>query len=155
MKRKTLTAREIIFSLGLLLIFSLLIFYNQQKAQKDILSSQTPIYDIALVNSPLNALANNPVDFTWNIEAPDTETTTSTTIYYSPVSSPSALTTEDSPQAAGYSFNLTDYMDGRFFLPDTFSSSISFLKGTIFYRAYAKVGNQHLWSEEIKLEVGQ
>ncbi len=139
--------------LGLLLIFILLILFNQKKAQREILMSQTPVYKISLVNPPLSASANQPVDFTWQVIAPDTATTISTTIYYSPVSSPSALTTGNSPQAVGYSYKLTDYLDGSFFLPDTFSATANFIKGTIFYRAYAKVGNQHLWSEEKKLDI--
>ncbi|MBU1200415.1 hypothetical protein KJ953_02665 [Patescibacteria group bacterium] len=145
--------KKLFLGSGLLLIFLLLILFNQKKAQREIFLSQTPVYKIALVKLPLNASANEPVEFVWNITAPDTATTPTTTIYYSPISSPSALTIKDSPSAVGYSNWLTDYLSGNFFLPDTFSATASFLKGTIFYRAYAKVGDQHLWSEEIKLTV--
>ena len=136
-----------------LLIFILLILFNQKKAQKAILSSKIPRYKIILVNPPAKTSANQLVEFTWNVEAPDTATTPTTTIYYSPVSSPSALTIKDSPEAVGYSYHLTDYINGSFSLPDIFSARTSFLKGIIFYRAYAKVGSQHLWSEELKLTV--
>ncbi|MBU1071055.1 hypothetical protein KKG65_01425 [Patescibacteria group bacterium] len=145
--------KKLFLGSSILLIFILLILFNQKKAQKEILLSQIPIYKINLINPPLNILTNEPVEFVWNITAPDTATTSTTTIYYSPISSPSALTIKDSPSAVGYSNWLTDYLSGNFFLPDTFSATASFLKGTIFYRAYAKVGDQHLWSEEIKLTV--
>jgi hypothetical protein len=136
----------------LLPIFLLLIYFNLSKAQRDIRLSQIPKYQITLTNPPLDASANQPVDFTWNVQAPDTATTTLTTIYYGHVSSPSALTTSNSPQAVGYPYSLPDYSTGNYFLPDTFSASTSFFKGNIFYRAYAKVGNQHLWSEEKRLD---
>ncbi len=147
--------KKLFLGLGLLLVFLLLIFYNQKKAKREILMSQTPVYGVALVDSPLNASADQPVEFIWKVTAPDTATSLTTTIYYSPVSSPSALTTSDSPQAVGYYYSLTDYFDGIFSLPDTFSASTSLLKGTVFYRAYARVGNQHLWSKEYQLEVHQ
>lgn len=139
--------------LGLLLIFLSLIFFNQRKAQKEILSSKIPQYKTVLINPPLNAPTNQPVEFIWSVEAPNTATTPTTTIYYSPISSPSALTTKDSPEAVGYSYHLTDYLNGNFSLPDTFSARTSFLRGNVFYRAYAKVGNQHLWSKELKLVI--
>jgi len=145
--------RNLILSFGLLLVFLLLILFNQKKAQKEISLSKKPQYKITLINPPKKAVPGEPIEFVWDIEAPNTATTSLTTIYYGPLSSPSALTTKDSPQAVGYPNKLTDYLNGHFSLPDTFSASTSFLKGSIFYRAYAKVGNQHLWSKEIKLTV--
>lgn len=137
----------------LFIIFLLLIFFNLSKAQQDIASSTTPQYNTTLLNSPTIGLANNPVNFTWNVVAPNTANTTLTTIYYGHVSTPSALTKKDSPQAVGYPYALSDYINGTFFLPDTFSASTSFLKGIVYYRAYALVGNQHLWSSETKLVI--
>lgn len=144
---------KIIKIIALPLIFLLLILFNQKKAQNEILNSKPPLYKVSLVNPILNTLANQPAEFTWNVEAPNTATTLTTTIYYGSTSSPSALTIKDSPEAVGYSRRLTDYLDGKFFLPDTFSATAKLLKGTYFYRAYAKVDNQHLWSQEHQLSV--
>ena len=141
--------------LGLLFIFLSLILFNQQKAQKEILSSKIPNYSIVLSKNPTSASVNELVEFAWDVNAPNTATTTLTTIYYGFTSSPSALTSKDSPQAVGYPYKLFDYLSGRFSLPDTFSARSSFLPGTIYYRAYSLVGNQHLWSDEIKLLVKQ
>lgn len=145
--------KKITAGLTILLIFFSLAIFNQKKAQKEISLSQTPQYKITLNNPVLDSPAAAPVSFNWTIQAPNTSFTSFTTIYYSPISSPSALTVKDSPQAVGYAYNLTDYINGNFSLPDTFSAAASFLKGNIFYRAYAQVNNQHLWSKEIKLTI--
>jgi hypothetical protein len=148
-----LNKQSLVLGIILPLIFLSLILFNQKKAQKAILSSQTPLYNTSFLNSPSNAQANESVEFIWDVEAPDTAMTTMTTIYYGFTSSPSALTNQNSPQAVGYPYKLSDYSIGTFSLPDTFSASTSFLSGTVFYRSYAKVGNQHLWSEEVKLSI--
>ena len=145
--------KKLILCLGLTSIFLLLILFNLKKAQRDIAQSTQPLYKISLINPTLNASADEPIEFSWDIQAPDTAISPSTTIYYGHVSSPSALTTNDSPQAVGYPYKLTDYLNGSFFLPDTFSTSVNLLPGTIFYRAYARVGSQHLWSSETKLVI--
>jgi hypothetical protein len=149
---KNVTKKLTIFFF-LFTIFLLLIFFNLTKAQQDIASSKTPQYTTTLLDSPTLTSINKPVNFSWNVVAPNTANTTLTTIYYGFVSTPSALTIKDSPQAVGYPQSLSDYQNGRFFLPDTFSASTSFLKGTVYYRAYALVGNQHLWSPETKLVI--
>lgn len=149
---KNITQKLFLY-LGLLSIFLLLIFFNLKKAQKDIAQSEKPAYGVSLIEPVLYTSIDQQVVFNWSVEAPDTALSPSTTIYYGHVSSPSALMITDSPQAVGYPYKFNDYLIGSFFLPDTFSATANFLPGTVFYRAYARVGNQHLWSKEVKLVI--
>jgi hypothetical protein len=140
------------FLLGLI-IFTLLVFYNYSRARlalKDTRQSQLTI-DVAL---PVTAKQGESTPVSWQVVAPSDFQTTDTTIFYSSVSTASAVTKTDSPQALGYQFSLSDYRTGSFNLPYTFEASIVFPKpGVYFLRAYSFVRNNHLWTEEKQITI--
>ncbi len=136
------------------IIFCGLVGYNYLIAQKKIKETRPAPLSIFLGSYPEIVELGQSGSFIWNIDSSPDLFTPRTTIYYGYTASPSALTTLDSPEAVGYAFHLSDYYDGIFRLPDTFEQSINFVKpGKIFFRAYAKVGNNHLWTDEKQLEV--
>lgn len=135
-------------------VFIGLVLYNYRQAQVRLKQTRETKFEISLVESPKNASVKTPANFKWLIDAPDNFITNTTTIYWSYDSSPSALTKLDSPKAVGYPNKTEDYIEGNFKLPDEFDLNISFPKaGTIYFRAYALVGNDHLWTEEKSLFV--
>lgn len=145
------------FSILLLLlaIFSIFIFHNYRQAQKGLAEYRPAEISISLDSYPQTISLSQPVEIDWSISAPAGLTTPFTTIYYAAESSPSALTVKDSPQAVAYANHLTDYTQGEFILPDSFSARIFPLVDnfptTLFFRAYAKVGGSHYWTDEYQL----
>ena len=100
----------------------------------------------------------SPVDrqlnLTWKIDSATPRSTDFTTVYWSQESSPSSLSTTDSPAAAGYPNHLTDYTDGNFFLPAIFPGRLNFSTPGVYYlRAYAYIDGQHYWTEQLPLEI--
>ena len=143
----------LIFIIGAI-IFSGLVYYNYLLAQKKIKETRPAPLSISLQSYPEKVIFGQSGSFIWNIDSSPDLSTTRTTIYYGYSATPSALTTLDSPEAVNYTFSASDYFVGTFKLPDSFEESIFFLKpGKIFFRAYAKVGNNHLWTDEKSLEV--
>lgn len=145
------------FSILLLLltIFSVFILYNYRQAQKGLAEYRPAEISIFLDSYPQTISLSQPVEIDWSISAPAGLTTPFTTIYYAAESSPSALTVKDSPQAVAYANHLTDYTQGEFILPDSFSARIFPLVDnfptTLFFRAYTKVGGSHYWTDEYQL----
>lgn len=139
----------------LLVIFSAFILYNYNRAQKGLAEYRPGEVSITLDSYPQKISLSQSSSIKWSISAPAGMTTPFTTIYYASESSPSALTIKDSPQAVAYANHLSDYTQGEFTLPDTFSarilSPVEDLPTTIFFRAYAKVGGSHYWTDEYKL----
>ncbi|KKT39718.1 hypothetical protein A3K29_02260 [Candidatus Collierbacteria bacterium RIFOXYB2_FULL_46_14] len=134
--------------------FFFLVYFNYFKAQLAIKNTRPSPLLIELVSYPESLPYGKEGTFLWHVQSSPDLFTSFSTIYWSYQASPSALTKLDSPQAAAYPFSLLDYSAGRYKLPNDFSLGIKFNKpGTIFFRAYAKVGNEHLWSEEKSLEV--
>jgi len=149
MTKKTITA-IIIGSI----IFCGLVGYNYLIAQKKISETRPSPLGISLESYPEKVTVGNTGSFVWNIESSPDLFTPRTTIYWGYIASPSALTQGDSPEAVGYPHHQDDYFWGKYMLPDTFDLSIKFDKpGKVFARAYAKVGNNHLWTEEKTIEV--
>lgn len=149
MNKKTIT----IFIIGII-IFCGLIGYNYQVAQKKIKETKPSPLGIHLQSPPNKITLGETVTLVWNIESSPDLSTPQTTIYWSRNATPSALTQKDSPQAVGYEYHQEDYFTGSFKLPDTFDLNIKFDKlGDVFFRAYAKVGDNHLWTDEFKIEV--
>lgn len=106
--------------------------------------------NITVINPSPTSSDNNP-QISWRIFTPSSYTQT-TSIFYDYESSPSALLTTDSPQAAGYQFQTTDYIKGSFPLPATFISNLNLPhSGTIYYRAYTFLNDQHLWTPEFSI----
>ncbi|KKS94695.1 MAG: hypothetical protein UW68_C0010G0005 [Candidatus Collierbacteria bacterium GW2011_GWB1_44_6] len=136
------------------ILFLGLVFYNYLQAQKAIQETRPAPLGISFVSYPQDIFAGSRGSFIWNIVASPDLKTTFTTIYWGYESSPSALTLLDSPQAVGYPNFQTDYSTGIFSLPGSFDQNITFDKpGRVFFRAYAKVKDNHLWSEEENLLV--
>ena len=138
-------------SLGLLLI---LVIYNYLAAQKAIRNTQPSVLQTDMVSYPESVIVGSKPIFIWNVQTPNDLTTSFTTIYWSYTSSPSALTVNDSPSAVKYANHTSDYLSGIFKLPDNFNSQLTVEKpGRIFFRSYAKVGDQNLWSKEYSFTV--
>jgi len=137
-----------------LAIFSSLVLYNYFQAQSAIKNTRPSPLTIDLVSYPEAVKAGHTGTFIWRIEASPDLSTPFTTIYWGYEASPSALTKQDSPQAVGYPSSLPDYMSGSFSLPSSFDLNIKITQpGQVFFRAYAKVKEDHLWSEEMSLKV--
>lgn len=136
------------------IIFCGLVYYNYLVAQRKIKETRPAPLGITLESYPEEVVLGQSGSFIWNVDSSPDLSTPRTTIYYGYTASPSALTTLDSPEAVNYSFSSPDYFVGTFRLPDSFDQSITFTKpGEIFFRAYAKVGDNHLWTDEKSLVV--
>jgi hypothetical protein len=141
-----------ISALIVLVLFS--VFYNYQQTKRNTKTPTAPTVNISIVNAPQLVVINTPTKFQWQVEAPADLITTDTTLYYDYHSSPSALTVADSPEAVRYSQFAPDYLRGQFPLPDMFTANLSFGKtGTVYLRAYSKVGDRHFWTSEIPITV--
>jgi hypothetical protein len=149
MNRKTI----IITAIGIL-IFVGLVFYNYLVAQRRIRETRPSPLEITLESYPETVISGKNGAFIWNIDSSPDLSTNKTTIYWGYNASPSALTQNDSPEAVGYSYHQDDYFNGIFKLPDTFDLNIKFTEpGKIYFRAYAKVGDNHLWTEEKAINI--
>jgi hypothetical protein len=135
-------------------VFFFLVFFNYLRAQAAIKDTRTPLLQVELVSYPETVPVGGKSTFLWHVESTPDLSTSFTTIYWGYESSPSALTTLDSPEAVGYYGFSRDYTHGLFSLPGDFDLGIKFTRpGKVFFRAYAKVGEKHLWTEEKYLEV--
>ncbi len=135
-------------------IFSILVFYNYSLAQKSLRDAKPSVFTITLKNYQTESKLDTPTSFSWQVVAPQDFQTTYTTLYYGYSSSPSALTKLDSPDAVGYEYKTPDFIKGSYFLPFTFNVSITFPKtGRVWYRAYANIRGDHLWTEEKYLDI--
>lgn len=146
--------RFLIYSAIFLGFIVLSVFYNYSKAQQAIKNEKPSILVTDLVSYPEELSSGGTGTFFWNVDTPNDLVASNTTLYWDYESSPSALINTDSPEAVGYHYKTTDYLEGQFKLPDTFDSQVTFDKqGTIYFRSYAKVNNLHLWSKEYSLTV--
>lgn len=146
----------ILILIGAFLVFCGFVGYNYWQAQKAIRETRPAPLEISLLTYPGEIAAGKTATFTWDVEASPDLLTPRTTIYWGYVSTPSALTRNDSPEAVAYQYHQSDYYKGLYKLPDTFSLEITFPKaGKIFFRAYAKVGDNNLWTDEKTLIVDQ
>lgn len=135
-------------------VFIGLVYFNFLNAQEAIKATKPAPLSIDLVSFPEKIQSGHTGNFIWKIDASSDLSTSFTTIYWGEESSPSALTKSDSPKDVGYPNSQVDYSNGVFRLPDIFNVNITFGKpGKIWYRAYAKIKGEHLWSAEKSLEV--
>lgn len=142
------------YALLISLIFVSLVYYNFHQAQVSLKNTSQTNLSIKLDELPSNTKVNQSLKISWYVEAPSDFETTSTTIYYGPNSSPSALVRTNAPDAVGYPFSTSDYRKGNFYLPSKFESSLLFSKPGIYYlRGYSLVRNNHLWTDEKKIIV--
>jgi hypothetical protein len=141
--------RFLIWIIAGLAVFSSLVFYNYVQAQKDIKNTMPAPLSIELVSFPDRVKVGESASFVWYLSSSPDLSTSYTAIYWGYQSSPSALTTSDSPEAVMYPSSELDYADGVFSLPDTFDLNLVFKKpGRVWFRVYAKVKEAHLWSGE-------
>ena len=149
MNRKTI----IYFLIGLL-VFIGLVGYNYFIAQKNIRETKPSLLGISLMSYPDTLRVGQTGTFIWHVDASSDLFTTQTTIFWGPMATPSALTMIDSPEAVNYPYRQEDYWHGSFRLPETFDVNVKFEKPGVFYfRAYAKVGANHLWTDENSIEI--
>ena len=141
--------RFLIWIIAGLAVFSSLVFYSYNQAQKDIKNTKSAPLSIELVSFPDRVKAGESASFVWHLSSSPDLSTSHTTIYWGYQSSPSALTTSDSPEAVMYPSSELDYSNVIFSLPDTFDLNLVFNRpGRVLFRAYAKVKEAHLWSSE-------
>ncbi len=137
-----------------LLFFSLLVAYNYNRARVALKDTRQSELSIELTSLSQTATQGQTVPVTWKVTAPSDFQTNDTTIFYSSISTPSAVTKHDSPQALGYQFSLSDYRSGNFNLPYTFEGNVDFpMPGTYYIRAYSFVRDNHLWTEEKQITI--
>ena len=135
-------------------VFLLLVYINYLNAQVALKETRPSQLSVELISYPESVTIGGKGSFFWHVQSSPDLSTSFSTIYWGYQSSPSALTKMDSPQAVGYPYSQPDYTNGRYRLPSDFELGIRFDKpGLVFFRAYAKVGSGHLWSEERSLEV--
>lgn len=135
-------------------VFICLVGYNYLLAQKKIRETKPSPLGITLDSFPETVVSGKTGTFIWSIDSPPDLTSSKTTIYWGYDASPSALTQKDSPEAVSYAYHQEDYFQGIFKLPDTFDLTIRFgTPGKVYLRAYAKVGDNHLWTDEKTIEV--
>ncbi len=136
------------------LFLLVLIYYNYQKAQTNLRQTRPTQFSIELIKAPQTLSADQPGEFAWKVEAPNSYSAATTGIYWNYESSPSALTKNDSPRAVMYPNFTEDYATGLFQLPDTFELNLKFPKpGVVFFRAYALVDKDYLWTDEQRLTI--
>lgn len=131
-----------------------LVFYNYQKQQKNLREGRQTQFLINFEKVPATMIVNQPANFSWQVSAPESFSTVSTGIYWNYESSPSALSKFDSPKAVGYPNFTEDYSSGLFKLPDRFDLNLKFPRaGTVYFRAYALIDKDYLWTEERQIMV--
>lgn len=137
-------------------IFIALIIFNYSRTQKNLSQTNPSPFSLELISYPEKIKSGGTGTFVWNVDVSPDLSTSFTTIYWGYESSPSALMVKDSPDAVRYQYSQIDYATGAFRLPDTFDVNVKFDKpGRVWFRGYAKVNNNHLWSEEKFLDVEQ
>lgn len=128
--------------------------YNANTSRKRLSGTTPSLLETKITTLSPVVVVGDRTRISWRVEAPSDFETTKTTVYYSKVSSPSAITKLDSPDAPSYQFHLSDYDQGFYKLPDTFEGYLTFPEaGNYYLRAYALVRGNHLWSEEVKITV--
>lgn len=138
-----------------ILIFSFLflVLVNTYKNKNSLTGPQSSL-SISIIDPPTETSINNPTKISWLIDTNASFKAKSITLFYSQQSSPSALLKTDSPEAAGYTNFTTGYLKDEFFLPYTFTTTLNFdTPQTIYYRAYAKVNGENLWTPEHQILV--
>lgn len=136
------------------LFFAGLVYFNYQQAQKAIQDTRPAPLSIKLISYPDRIQVGRRGTFIWKIDSSPDLATSYTTLFWGYQSTSSALMKLDSPEAVGYPHSELDYASGSFRLPDTFDVSIFFNRvGQVWFRAYANIRGEHLWSDEHTLNI--
>lgn len=107
---------------------------------------------ITFTAAPASVVLGEDSTYTWKVSAPTPRSASTTALYWGDSSTSSAFLA--SPKESPYTNYSPDYLNGPFALPEEFSVTLRPTVGkTIYLRAYARVDNQNLWSDEIKLQV--
>lgn len=131
-----------------------LIYYNYTVVQKTVGEQRETQLIIELVEAPSTLEARQRGRFVWKVDAPESFSTRKTGIYWSYDSTPSGLMKSDPPEVVNYSNFTEDYASGLFRLPDVFDLDIAFeRKAIVYFRAYAKIDENHLWTKEGQVEI--
>lgn len=137
-----------------IVVFVGFVYFNYLKAQREIRDTKPSPLLIELISYPEKIKSGSSATFIWKVASSPDLSTSFTTIYWGYESSPSALRKSDSPAAVKYPNSQVDYTSGVFYLPDSFDVNITFTKpGKVFFRGYAKVKDDNVWSEERFFEV--
>lgn len=146
--------KELSFVILTIVVFIGLVFYNYLRAQQQIREVRETQFTIGMTRKPEVVAKNTPITLEWQVDAPNSFAASQTILYWGYDSTPSALTKDNAPDAVRYSFSTPDYSTGFYRLPDHFDVNITFPKiGRVYYRAYARVGNDNLWTAEQSLIV--
>jgi hypothetical protein len=146
-KKSLFTASVFIF------FFLILILVNTYKNKNSLTGPQSTL-SISIIDPPAITSVNNPTRVSWMIDTNASFKAKSITLFYGQQSTPSALLKTDSPKAVGYTNFTTDFLKDEFFIPYTFETILIFdAPQTIYYRAYAKVNGENIWTPEYQLLV--
>lgn len=138
--------------ISLFIFFLVFLLTIVQISQEHARNQQPPTS--ATIGSPRITVNSTKISIDYDLSGSSNLKADSTGIYYSEVSTPSALTHLDSPQAVGYQQFTPDYAFGVFPIPGTYSVTITNLKPQKYYiRGYAHVDGKHLWTAEYPLVV--
>lgn len=140
----------ILLSIPLFLFLSLYHFFNLRHTLLGT-SDQAPLS----IQVEQKTFAHNQLTLIWQLSTSTPRFTTKTGIYWGSVSTPSALPISVPPRDLPYSHFTPDYQAGQFYLPDSFTTSIDLSQqtNTIYYRAYARLGDAHYWTPQYSLSL--
>lgn len=146
-------SKTLLTALILAFFFLILVFINTYKNKNSLTGPQSTL-SISLIDPQDVTSVNEPTKISWTVDTNASFKAKSITLFYSRQSTPSALLKTDSPEAVGYTNFTTGFLKGEFFLPYTFDTTLTFdMPQTIYYRAYAKVNGENLWTPEYQLLV--
>ncbi len=132
--------------------FLLLLVFNLWQFSTQSASGEYQPSRLEWLERPTQARLGKPLTLAWRITAPTPRLAERTALFWGEESSPSAQL--EGPQSAIYPQMSPDYWQGPFVLPDRFEVTlVPDREGVLFLRLYARVDNQHLWSEEVRLQV--
>lgn len=116
-------------------------------------SPPTTPTSINMVSFPQEAFVKTPLNLSWELDSMPSKAL-STAIYYDYQSTPSAVTIQDDPKALGYRFHTQDYAAGHFPVPGVYDVNIiPTSTGMLFFRAYALLNGEHLWTKEYSIKI--
>jgi hypothetical protein len=104
---------------------------------------------VSAVNIPAEIAPGVVATFTWRVDGPPTKIS-STTVYYGEASEAGKLGKDIKPADTSYTESVKDFIKGEYDIPLQFVGNTTTPKksGTYYYRVYALVGSDNLWSDE-------
>lgn len=140
--------------LALLLIVVGLFVYNLIRWNMVSGGRSTNPYQVSLSALPKEVKPGQVFTISWSVSSPQPTQSKNTAIYFSSVSTPSAVTQMDTPAALGYTNMTPDFAGGDFSIPGDFSARIQApQKGKIYLRGFAYIDGRNVWTDEQTIEV--